>query len=446
MVTVRSASGTPLAEAEVRAEATQELTDAEGIARLSLPAGRHRLTIARIGFQPKAIEVEVLPAREIRVTIALEPVPYRIDSVTVLSTRIGSNVESSPLKVDVVAQEDISEKTQSSPGSAVNIFREPNALLQVQTTAPGLGGVAVRIQGLRGRYTQILGDGLPIYGTEAGELSLVQIPPLDLGRVEIIRGAASALYGGQALGGVINLFSREPVRRHELLVSQAFQGATDLVGFAAGPLPWQGGDSSWAFSMLGGAHRQGRRDLDSDGWTNLPGYRRLAFRPRVFWSDHTGSNLLITAGGTVENREAGTVEGGVTPAGAPFAEAVETRHFDLGVNGQRVLSPGWTLSLRGAAVHHFQEQQIGDVSEGNRLRTGFAEVAVVKTDPSPTWRSASWLIGAAIDAEGLRAYDVPRFDRNTATPGAFVQYNKPLATWLRTSTSLRLDHSDLVGT
>jgi len=446
IVTVRSESGTPLAEAEVEIASHQALTDARGVARLSVPAGRHPLTVARIGFEPATVEVEVPADREISVTVTLEPVPYQLDSVTVLSTRIGSRLEDSPLKVDVIAPEDVSEKVQSSPGSAVAIFREPNALLKVQTTAPSLGSSAVRIQGLRGRYTQILADGLPIYGNEPGELGVTQIAPLDLGRVEIIRGAASALYGGQALGGVINLFSREPARRHEVLLAQNYRDATDLVGFAAGPLPGMRAYSRWAYSLLAGGHRQQRQDLDGDGWTNLPGYRRLALRPRLFWSDQSGSNLLVTAGATLENREGGTVGGGLTPAGAPFAEALDTRHFDLGVNGQRVLAPGWALSLRGAALHQFQRQRIGDITERGRVRTGFAEVALVRTEPSPTWSSASWVLGAALDADGFRAFDVSRFDRTVATPGAFVQYDRPFAPWFRTSTSIRLDHSNLVGT
>ncbi len=368
-------------------------------------------------------------------TVTLEPLPYQLDSVTVLSTRIESRLEDSPLKVDVIAQEDVSEKVQSSPGSAVAIFREPNALLKVQTVAPSLGSSAVRIQGLRGRYTQILADGLPIYGNEPGELGVTQIAPLDLGRVEIIRGAASALYGGQALGGVVNLFSREPLRRREVLVAQAYRDASDLAGFAAGPVR---GDSRWAYSLLAGGHRQRRRDLDGDGWTNLPGYRRLALRPRLFWNDGSGSSLLLTGGTTLENREGGTVSGGLAPDGAPFAEALDTRHFDLGVTGQRVLAPGWALSVRGAALHQFQRQEIGDVTERSRVRTGFAEVSVIYR--------ASWVLGAALDAEGLRAFDVSRFDRTTATPGAFVQYDRPFAPWLRTSTSVRLDHSNLAGT
>jgi outer membrane receptor for ferrienterochelin and colicins len=445
VATVRGESGTPLADAEVQIDSHQELTDTRGVARLTVPAGHHRLNVARIGFHPATIDVQVLAHREIRVTITLEPVPFRLDSLTVRSTRISSHLEDSPLKVDVVAPEDVSEKVQSSPGSAVAIFREPNALLQVQSTAPSLGGVAVRIQGLRGRYTQILADGLPIYGTEPGELSLVQIPPLDLGRVEIIRGAASALYGGQALGGVINLLSRDPIRRRELLLAQTYRDASDLVGFAAGPLTETRAQSRWAYSLLAGGHRQRRRDLDGDGWTNLPGYRRLALRPRLFWSDRSGSSLLLTAGTTLENREGGTIGGGLTPTGVPFPEAVDTRHFDLGI-GQRVLSPGWTLSLRGAGLHDFERHTIGDTTERSRVRTGFAEVAVVRTDPSPTWRSASWVLGAAVNAEGFRGFDVSRFDRTTATPGAFLQYDRPFTRWLRTSTSIRLDHSNLVGT
>jgi outer membrane receptor for ferrienterochelin and colicins len=443
IATVRSEAGAPLAEAEVRIGSHQALTDPQGVARLSVPPGRHRLTAARIGFDPATIQVKVAANGEVSVMITLEPAPYELDSVTVLSTRIGSTLEDVPLKVDVIAQEDVSEKVQSAPGSAVAIFREPNALLKVQTTAPSLGGVAVRIQGLRGRYTQILADGLPLYGSETGELSLVQIPPLDLGRVEIIRGAASALYGGQALGGVVNLFSRAPDRRHELLLAQNYRDATDLVGFSSGSLR---ADSRWAYSLLAGGHRQRRQDLDRDGWTNLPGYRRLALRPRLFWSDDTGSSLLLTAGTTVENREGGTVPGGLIPSGFRFAEALDTRRFDLGVNGQRVLAPGWTLSVRAAALNHSQRQQIGDVTERTRTRTGFTEVALMRTDASPTWKSASWVIGAALDAEGLWALDVSRFDRTVATPGAFVQYDRPFTRWLRTSTSVRLDHSHLAGT
>ena len=80
----------------------------------------------------------------------------------------------------------------------------------MQTTSPALGSSNIRLQGLYGRYTQLLSDGLPLYGGQTASIGLMQIPPTDLANVEIIKGAASSLYGGSALGGVINLISRTP--------------------------------------------------------------------------------------------------------------------------------------------------------------------------------------------------------------------------------------------
>ena len=106
--------------------------------------------------------------------------------------------------------------------------------LRVQTTAPSLGAANVRIQGLRGRYSQLLADGLPLYGAQGDSLGLLQVPPLDLGQVEIIKGVASALYGASALGGVINLVSRRPRETESrLLVNATSQSGRDVAGFHA---------------------------------------------------------------------------------------------------------------------------------------------------------------------------------------------------------------------
>src|SRR5215210_3632005 len=82
IATVRSKSGAPLAEAEVRTDGQQTLTDPQGIARLTLPYGRHRLTVARIGFEPATIVVQVPSNGEVSVTVTLEPAAYQLDSVT----------------------------------------------------------------------------------------------------------------------------------------------------------------------------------------------------------------------------------------------------------------------------------------------------------------------------------------------------------------------------
>jgi outer membrane receptor for ferrienterochelin and colicins len=164
--------------------------------------------------------------------------------------------------------------------------------LRVQTTAPALGAANVRIQGLRGRYSQLLSDGLPLYGLQGDSLSLLQVPPLDLGQVEIIKGAASALYGPSALGGVINLVSQRPrTRRREMLLNTSTQAAADLTFWAVEPP-----HGNWAFTLLGGLHGQRRQDPYGDGWTDLPQFLRGILRPRLFWEDGKGRSVFATVG------------------------------------------------------------------------------------------------------------------------------------------------------
>jgi outer membrane receptor for ferrienterochelin and colicins len=81
------------------------------------------------------------------------------------------------------------------PGSIAMLMNETGGV-RVQVTSPALGAANIRIQGMSGRYTQLLADGLPLYGGQTSSLGLLQIPPTDLGQVEVIKGAASALYGG----------------------------------------------------------------------------------------------------------------------------------------------------------------------------------------------------------------------------------------------------------
>ena len=106
---------------------------------------------------------------------------------------------------------------------------------------------------MKGRYTRFLSDGLPLFGQQVGGLGLLQIPPMDLGQVEVIKGVASSLYGAGAMGGVVNLISRrpgpEPLR--EFLFNQSTLAATDGVVFLSSPR-----GAGWSASLLGGGHRQ----------------------------------------------------------------------------------------------------------------------------------------------------------------------------------------------
>src|SRR5687767_10378405 len=156
-----------------------------------------------------------------------EATPEFEESVVVTATRADRRLQDEPLRVEVIDREEIEEKALMTPGSVAMLLGETTGL-RVQTIAPSIGAANVRIQGLRGRYAQLLADGLPLYGAGGDSLSLLQVPPLDLGQVEIIKGAASALYGPAALGGVINLVSRRAREgEYEILLNTTSQQGAD---------------------------------------------------------------------------------------------------------------------------------------------------------------------------------------------------------------------------
>ena len=118
-------------------------------------------------------------------------------------------------------EEEIEENLTIQPGNVSTLLNEL-AGVRMESTAPGLGGAALQMRGMPGRLTQVLSDGLPLAGSESGGFGLLQTPPLDLKRVEVIKGVASALYGGSALGGVLNLVSMPPGGEPELLAQSHF--------------------------------------------------------------------------------------------------------------------------------------------------------------------------------------------------------------------------------
>ena len=134
----------------------------------------------------------------------------------VMSTRAERSVTDEPVQVEVLEREAWNESLVTMPNDLATLLGG-TAGLRVQPTNALFGGAGVRIWGLRGRYTSILTDGLPLYGSQSGSLGLLQIPVADIEQIEVIGGAASALYGATALGGVVNLISRRPVREREFL-------------------------------------------------------------------------------------------------------------------------------------------------------------------------------------------------------------------------------------
>jgi iron complex outermembrane receptor protein len=364
-----------------------------------------------------------------------EPTPRFEEEIVVNAARSPTRIQDQPLRVEVIDREDIEEKALMTPGSVAMLIGETSGL-RVQTTAPSLGAANVRIQGLRGRYSQMLADGLPLYGGQGDSFSMLQVPPLDLGQVEIIKGAASALYGASALGGVINLVSRRPTESgREVLLNQTSLGGSDATVWLADT-----GRAPWNWTLLGGFHRQSRRDLDDDGWTDVAGYERGMARPRLFYSNGAGTTAMVTGGVIAESRRGGTVDDGVAPDGAPFEESLDTSRGDVGGVTRWVAGSSALMSVRGSLSLVSQDRAFGDARERGTRSTGFGEFSLQGMQGRHTW-----VVGGAYQFDGYDARDLPVFDYGFHTPAVFAQ-DEFGAGSVRVSLSGRLDFHSEYGT
>jgi len=437
-VEVRSA-GAPVAGAQVAASNVASTTGADGVVVLAVPPGKAEIVVTKDGFVRTTVPVSVVSGEEQVVRIELAPQPTVEEEVTVVaSTRTGRRLEDQPTRVEVLGREEIEEKMLMTPGDIVMMLNEMGGL-RVQATSPSLGAASVRIQGMRGRYTRFLSDGLPLFGEQPGGLGLLQIPPMDLGQVEVIKGVASALYGGGAMGGVVNLLSRRPGidAAHEVLVNQSTRGATDAVLWLSTPLT-----TSWGLTLLASGHHQNQVDVDDDGWSDLAKYTRGVVRPRVFWKNEAGASFFATMGVTSEVRSGGTISGATLPAtGAPYAESLDTTRVDAGALGQRILGGRFVLTARAAVAAQHHDHFFGAVRERDRHDTAFGEIALRGAAGPHTW-----VAGAAIEHDAYDPEDVPRFEYGYTTAGAFVQDDVTVRPWLLVSASARLDRHSHYGT
>jgi iron complex outermembrane receptor protein len=356
------------------------------------------------------------------------------EEIIVQGTRTRRRIQDEPIRVEVIVREEIEEKLLMRPGNIAMLVNETPGI-RVQVTSPALGAANIRVQGLEGRYTQLLADGLPLYGGQTSSLGLLQIPPTDLGQVEVIKGAASALYGPSALGGVINLVSRRPTDtlEAEALLNATTRDGQDLTTYVSGPL---GG--GWGASLTGGAHRQGRDDLDGDGWIDIPGYERFTARPRLFWEGANGASLLLTAGAMSEERAGGTLPGRATPDGRHFPQSQDTERVDAGLVAELPLEGLGTLGFRASGMTQGHRHVFGEVVEDDRHDTLFAEGSIRGRS-----NATSWVGGVAFQRDSFRSATFPAFDYSYEVPGLFAQVEHDVRPDLTLATSARVDfHSD----
>ena len=409
-IVVRSDSR-PIPRAQVVVAGITTETDAEGRATLHVAPGPVQITVVNEGFNP----VTVSAIAGTRPAAGDYDCARATDRDRGTRHGLGDAGPASASRISRCASKSSTPKrskrnSSMTPGDIVMMLNEMGGL-RVQATSPSLGAASVRVQGMRGRYTRFLSDGLPLFGADVGGLGLLQIPPTDLGQVEVIKGVASALYGAGALGGVVNLISRRPAkeatrevarepdqpRRHRYHALRGAAVQRTLERHAS------------RRRTLAATARHRRRRLGRSR-----GYSRALVRPRVFWNDGTGRSLFATAGAMWEQRNGGTMPSAVlTPTGAPYPESLDTTRLDAGVVAQMPVAGRYVVTARMSATGKDEDYLRGDVREHDVQDTFFAELAVRGSAPRQTWVG-----GVAFERSTLDPRDEPRFAYRYNVPGS----------------------------
>ncbi|RYZ20163.1 MAG: TonB-dependent receptor [Chitinophagaceae bacterium] len=263
--------------------------------------GSTPLTLSAAGYQPKTVRPDTLTNGA---TVFLLRNVEEEEAVVVQSFRTESRIENLPTRIEVLGSEEVTEEVGIKPGNIASLVGDI-AGIQIQQASAVSGNVEMRIQGLPGKYTQLLRDGMPLFGAFAGNFSVLQLPPLDLKQIEIVKGSSSTLYGGGAIAGMVNVVSKRPTEgalQKTLLLNQSSLGESNANLY----LSQRQGKTG--FTFFAGGNRQAPRDVDGDGYTDLAKSEGLNVHPVLYLYPTARHFVSIGYNGNFEDRRGGDLQ------------------------------------------------------------------------------------------------------------------------------------------
>ena len=417
-------------------------TNAAGEATLSnIPDGPQTIEVFSPGYETAELAVS-FPSSESTPRVVLLELHNEVGSVTIESTRTGREIEAEPTRVEAIDEEEIDEKISMLPANVSMVLAESTGI-QVQQTSATTNTQSIRIQGLDGRYTQILKDGFPAFGGFSNSLSVLEIPPLDLKQVEIIKGPSATLFGGDAIAGVVNFITRDPEERPvtTLIFNQTSALGTDFSVFNSRKF------SRFGYTLLGSANYQKEYDVDDDDFTELPRTNSFNVTPKVLFYIDDRTNLVVGNSTSYQNRKGGDVfvlRGEGDGFHQYFERNISFRNITT-VNFNRTFEDGGRVLVKQSLAffdrelttptHLFKGRQFNSYTDISYSRM-FGKHAMVFGGSAVHDRFREDTVGVGL---------IPR-DETRTTFGGFVQDTLDITSKLALDLGFRLDHSKNYGT
>lgn len=411
------------------------LSDSNGVVLFSgIPDGRQVLIFEHVGFETHE-ETVIFPRTNDTLFILLALSEEEMEEVVITSTRSTRTIQNIPTRVEFIAGEELEEKGNMKPGDIRMMLNESTGIQTQQVSATSANS-SIRIQGLDGRYTQLLKDGFPLYAGFSGGLGLLQTPPLDLKQVEVIKGASSTLYGGGAIAGLVNLISKVPTEEREgrFLLNGTSAGGLDVNGFYGQKFQRAG------LTVFAAHSRSKPYDPSSTGFTAIPKTERYVFNPKLFVYFNPKTTMSLGVNTIFEDRTGGDIlyikgKGDNTHS---YFEKNKSSRFSTQFSLDHHFNEKSGLSVKNSINGFNRTISIPSyVFDGKQL-SSYSEVTYYNNR-----EKTDWVAGLNVYTDQFKEYpkdNFPRRNYDQNTIGGFVQNTWKANEWLQMETGVRGDY------
>lgn len=340
-----------------------------------------------------------------------------IDEVIIVaSSRTQQKIENSPQKIEILGKEEMQEESGIKPAGIASILGDISGV-QIQQTSAISGNSNVRIQGLDGRYTQILKDGMPLFDGFSGGLGVLNIPPLDLQQVELIKGSASTLYGGGAIGGLVNIISRKPTTKQELtaLANYSTLDEKNLNLYASKKYNFLG------YTFFAGYTSQNAKDINKDGFSDVPEINSVVVHPKLFLYPSSNSTISLGWSGTFDKNLGGDMQviNGNSNVNHQYFEQNKTKRNSYELIFEQKFNDNSKLSLKNS-ISNFNRNFLSNNNLLKAKQTNyFSELSYIKNIQKSTLVIGTDVQGSKFSPKDYQFFQVPQFENNSF--GIFIQ-------------------------
>jgi outer membrane receptor for ferrienterochelin and colicins len=402
----------------------------------NIAAGNITIIFSYVGYENLTMDFTIPQGDTVQVIYLQKAAVEAEEEIIITSSRTNSRIEDLPTKVEVLGSEEVDEEAGTIPGNIASLLGDI-AGIQNQRTSGTTGSIDLRVQGLPGKYTQILRDGLPLFGGYSGSFSVLQIPPLDLKQVEIIKGASSTLYGGGAIAGMINLISKTPKlneQQHSVLVNYSTLNEFNLNTFHSGR------NIKTGYTFFAGTTLQRAVDVNKDGFSDVPDLKTFFFHPKLFLYPNEKNTLTLEYDGTYEDRNGGDMQVLHATKDNTHQFFIQNKSFRNSIAATWENKINKTSELNFKGLLSFFNRDINTHVFGMKAnqRTYFTELSYLKK-----WKTHTLVTGINISGEtfGKKSPDSSLINPyGNIILGAFVQDDWKLTQKLTAQTGLRFDY------